>query len=245
MGDYDFMNEKEISKLYDNLKGANKIMNKSTIEMETVGRDVTGAMSPLTITQEEYIKNLIQSELNKPLGVKIKYHDPNMPKLEKITKGNWIDCRVIEGGTVTKFDENGVATKSKLVFEDNKTIKEDATGYEIAKVLKYKKGDFMMLCLGISLNQGEGYEVNLVPRSSTFKNFHIIQTNHYGVGDDSFVGNGDIYHFPCYALADGEIKLYDRVCQMRINRSMAEVNFNEVNDMGAKDRNGFGSTGTR
>jgi dUTP pyrophosphatase len=224
-------------------EGENEIMNnkKTYVSYGTVGDLITGSMpnkskiggifvSPITIEQEKYIKELIQSELNKPLDVKIKYHDPNMPKLEKITKGNWIDCRVIEGGAITRFNENGIGIKSKIVFEDIRTIKEDATGYEVIKTLKYKKGDFMMLCLGISLNQGEGYEV---------------QTNHFGVGDDTFVGNGDIYHFPCYALADGEIRLYERVCQMRINKSMGQINFNEVDDMEAEDRKGFGSTGTR
>jgi dUTP pyrophosphatase len=59
------------------------------------------------------------------------------------------------------------------------------------------------------------------------------------------VGNGDIYHFPCYALEDGQIELYDRVCQMRINKAMPQINFMEVDDMQSEDRQGFGSTGTR
>ena len=186
----------------------------------------------------------IHEYLNKPLDVKIKYHDSNMPKLEKITKGNWIDCRVVEGGKVTYDIGTPNERKESLKWEE--TTKRDQKGniYK-TKVIKYKKGDFMMLPLGISLNQGNGYEVNLVPRSSTFKNFHIIQTNHYGVGDDTFVGNNDMYHFPCLALADGEIELYERVCQMRINKAMGEVNFDEVEDMEGEDRNGFGSTGTK
>jgi dUTP pyrophosphatase len=201
-------------------------------------------MPPITIEQEKYIKELIQSELNKPLDVKIKYHDPKMPKLEKIEKGNWIDCRVIEGGTITKNLGTYQQTKESLRWENKSYLGKDEK-MVYTKSIKYKKGDFMMLCLGISLNQGEGYEVNLVPRSGTFKNFHIIQTNHYGIGDDTFVGNGDIYHFPCYALADGEIELYDRVCQMRINKAMGKVNFNEVEDMEADNRGGFSSTGTK
>ena len=176
------------------------------------------------------IKNIINEELNKPLEVEIKYHDSNMPKLEKYNFGNWIDCRVVEGGNITH--ENGI--KEMLLWK----IDDDGKKY-----IEYKKGDFMMLSLGISLNQGKGYEVNLVPRSSTFKNFGIIQTNHYAVGDDSFIGDKDIYHYPCYALRNGKIYLYDRVCQMRINKSMNNVIFKEVDKMNNVSRGSFGSSG--
>lgn len=219
-----------------------KIKTTSTIDIDTTLESVT--KERLKPDYIDHVKELILEELNKPLDVKIKYHDPLMPKLEKITKGNWIDCRVIEGGNITKFDEYGNPIKSKAWWTEVLKKNEDGEVYA-TKILRYKKGDFMMLCLGISLNQGEGYEVNLVPRSGTFKNFHIIQTNHYGIGDDTFTGNGDIYHFPCYALADGKIELYDRVCQMRINKAMGQVNFNEVDDMESEDRGGFSSTGTK
>lgn len=230
------------------LNFANILINKSEGENEmkksTITMDITQTeLKTVERLKPDYIahvKELIQEELNKPLDVKVKYHDSNMPKLEKIKKGNWVDCRVAEGGKITFDIGTDYERKESLNWEDK--VKADGTK---TKVLKYHKGDFMMLCLGISLNQGEGYEVNLVPRSSTFKNYHIIQTNHFGVGDDTFVGNGDIYHFPCYALADGEIELYDRVCQMKINKAMSDINFNEVNDMEAEDRNGFGSTGVK
>ena len=179
---------------------------------------------------ETLVKETLDKLLNEPYKVKVKYHDSSMPKLEQIDKGNWIDCRVIKGGKVTHSD----GTKEPLDW------KQDNEGNYY---IEYKQGDFMMLPLGFSLNQGKGYEVNLVPRSSTFKNYGIIQTNHYGVGDDTFVGNNDMYHFPCYALRDGRINLYDRVCQMRINKAMPQVIFNEVEDMESENRGGFGSTG--
>lgn len=37
----------------------------------------------------------------------------------------------------------------------------------------------------------------------------------------------------------------DRVCQMRINKAMPKVIFNEVEDMESEDRGGFGTTGTK
>ena len=189
-------------------------------------------LSSDTPTEEERIKQIVKDVLNEPYNIKVKYHDSSMPKLEQIDKGNWIDCRVIKGGKVTHSD----GTKEPLDW------KQDNEGNYY---IEYKQGDFMMLPLGFSLNQGKGYEVNLVPRSSTFKNYGIIQTNHFGVGDDTFVGNNDMYHFPCYALRDGRINLYDRVCQMKINKAMPQIIFNEVEDMESEDRGGFGSTGTK
>ena len=182
----------------------------------------------------------VNKQLNQPLTVKVKYHDPNMPKLEQAEFGNWIDCRVIEGGTVTRFLGEPNEFKTDLAW----LTKKDENGKEI-KYIKYLKGDFLMLKLGISLNQGKGYEVNLVPRSSTLKNFHVIQANCYGVGDDTFTGDNDIYHFPCFALGDGEIQLYDRVCQMRINKAMNKLNLVEVDTMDSEDRGGFGHSGVK
>ena len=155
------------------------------------------------------------------MKIRVKYHDKNMPRLEQIAKGNWIDMRVIGG------KKNG----KPIEFLDGK--------------LKYKKGDFMMLNLGVSIEIPKGYEVNIVPRSSTFKNYKLIQTNHFGVGDDTFIGNNDIYHFPCYALEDGEISLYDRVCQFRIQESMPQLEIEEVDNLKSEDRGGFGSTGVK
>lgn len=43
-----------------------------------------------------------------------------------------------------------------------------------------KAGEFKLIPLGIAMELPEGYEAHVVPRSSTFKNFGIIQTNHQG-----------------------------------------------------------------
>lgn len=89
----------------------------------------------------------------------------------------------------------------------------------------------------------EGYEAYVVPRSSTFKNFGIIQTNHCGVIDESYKGDNDQWFFPAYALRDTKIKMNDRICQFRIQKKMPEIDFIEVKTLGNKDRGGHGSTG--
>ena len=187
----------------------------------------------------EEIIELIRNELNKPLEVEIKYHDKNMPKMVKLDRGNWVDCRVIEGGKITFNIGTPNEKKEKLQWID---CERDG---EKTKKITYHKGDFLMLPLGISIKQPKGYEVNLLPRSSTFKNFGIIQANSMAVGDDTFISDNDMYHYPAIALADGEIYLYDRICQMQVNKT-TNLQLNEVETLGDnKARKGFGSTGVR
>ena len=198
----------------------------------------------LNETFKEEIREIIREELNKPLEVEIKYHDKNMPKMVKLDRGNWVDCRVIEGGKVTFDIGTPNERKEKLQWVDCERTLEDGT-IEKTKKITYHKGDFLMLPLGISIKQPKGYEVNLLPRSSTFKNFGIIQANSMAVGDDTFISDNDMYHYPAIALTDGEIYLYDRICQMQVNKT-TNLKLNEVDTLGDnKARKGFGSTGVR
>jgi dUTP pyrophosphatase len=89
----------------------------------------------------------------------------------------------------------------------------------------------------------EGYEANIVPRSSTFKNFGIIQTNSFGVIDNSYSGDNDQWFFPVYALRDTVINKNDRICQFRLNKIQDSIEFTEVEHLNNIDRGGHGSTG--
>lgn len=195
------------------------------------------------MSKEEIIK-LIREELNKELIIPIKYHDKNMPRMKKLKRGNWIDCRIIEGGKITKNKGTDKEIKINLEWEDCERLLEDGT-IEYTKKIVYKKGDFLMLPLGFSINQPKGYEVNILPRSSTFKNFGIIQANSMAIGDDTYIGDDDMYYYPALALTDGEIYLYDRICQMQINKTTNLV-LNEVNTFNNNNnRGGFGVSGVR
>ena len=114
-----------------------------------------------------------------------------------------------------------------------------------AEDVTLKAGEFKLINLGISMQLPEGYEAHMVPRSSTYKNFGIIQTNHQAVIDESYCGDNDIWRYPAYALRDTEIKTNDRICQFRIMKKQPEINFEEVEQLGNKDRGGIGSTGTK
>lgn len=106
-----------------------------------------------------------------------------------------------------------------------------------------KKGEFCLIPLGVAMELPQGYEAHVVPRSSTFRNFGIIQTNHMGVIDESYCGDNDQWHMPVLAVRDTQIHVNDRICQFRIMKHQPPVCFEETTVLGHEDRGGFGSTG--
>ena len=128
----------------------------------------------------------------------------------------------------------------KLHYIDGKS---DWIDLRCAEDIILKKGEFRLIPLGVAMALPKGYEAHIVPRSSTYKNFGIIQTNHMGVVDESYSGNGDQWYMPAYALRDTEIKANDRICQFRIMEHQPPISFEECDDLGNEDRGGIGSTG--
>ena len=112
-----------------------------------------------------------------------------------------------------------------------------------SETVELKAGEFKLIPLGIAMKLPLGFEAHIVPRSSTFKNFGIIQTNHQGVIDESYCGDNDQWFFPAYALRDTIINVNDRICQFRIIEKQPYFNFIETDHMEDNDRGGFGSTG--
>ena len=99
--------------------------------------------------------------------------------------------------------------------------------------------------LGFACQLPKGYFAMLLPRSSTFDKFGIMQTNSVGLIDESYCGNNDEWMMPVIAMkTDVHIKKNDRIGQFIILPKMPAVNFERVSDLGNADRRGFGSTGT-
>lgn len=138
--------------------------------------------------------------------IKIKYHDKNMERIQKIEQGDWIDLRSAEDVELEQFE-------------------------------------FRLISLGVSVELPYGCEAHIVPRSSTFKKFGVIQTNHMGIIDNSYKGDNDLWMFPALAMRQTVIKRGDRICQFRIMEKQPVILFNEVDSLGNDNRGGFGSTG--
>lgn len=112
-----------------------------------------------------------------------------------------------------------------------------------AEDVDLKAGESKLIRLGVGMILPEGYEANIVPRSSTFKHFGILQTNCFGVIDNSYSGDNDEWRFPAYATRDTHISKNDRICQFRINKIQPTVEFETVDHLNDTDRGGFGSSG--
>ena len=112
-----------------------------------------------------------------------------------------------------------------------------------AENVEMKKGEFKLIPLGIGMILPSGYEAHVVPRSSTFKNYGVIQTNHMGVIDNSYCGEKDQWFFPAYALRDTVINKNDRICQFRIVEKQPTIEFKTTDNLKEISRGGHGSTG--
>ncbi len=118
-----------------------------------------------------------------------------------------------------------------------------------------------LIPLGVSIKLPKYFQANIVPRSSTFNKYGVIQANHYGVvdgpskNDNGYSGNGDMWYFNAIALRRTKINEGDRIAQFEIRPTMnapwwaklkwlfsKKVNIYVVDDLGDNNRGGFGST---
>ena len=131
-------------------------------------------------------------------------------------------------------------TLKRLEYIDGKS---DWIDLLASETVELKEGEFKLIPLGVAMELPAGYEAHLVPRSSTFKNYGILQTNSCGIVDGSYCGDEDMWRMPVYATRDTVIHENDRICQFRIVENQPRVTFDEVVSLDNESRGGFGSTG--
>lgn len=136
------------------------------------------------------------------------------------------------------------ASKDLVQTKGNGGIDLYATEY-----CRLKKGDFALIDLGITVKLPQGCHAFLMPRSSTYKKWGIIQANSIGLVDNSYCGKDDVWKMPVIAMRDTEILPGDKIAQMVVFRDenpyfkIVEVDEADFDDIA--NRGGFGSTGTR
>ena len=128
----------------------------------------------------------------------------------------------------------------KLRYIDGKS---DWIDLRVAEDEELKAGEFKLISLGVSMELPKGYEAHVVPRSSTFKTWGILQTNSIGIIDESYRSDSDIWKMPVYATRDTTIHKNDRICQFRIEKHQPTIKFEEVEHLEGEERGGFGSSG--
>lgn len=158
-------------------------------------------------------------------------------KFEIIEKGDWIDLYAAE-------DVELIAPQAGVQYELN------------GKRFRDVSFDSCLIRLGFAMILPKGFEAHIVPRSSTFKNFKIVQSNSLGIIDNTYSGNDDEWKFPAISLERTVIKKGDRICQFRIQLSQkatiwqkikwlftSKIKFEWVDNLDSYSRGGFGSTG--
>ena len=150
---------------------------------------------------------------------------------EIIKKGDWIDLR-------SRFNYNGQAPK---------TVSDGSIVF-----------DTQIIKLGVAMKLPKGFEAIIVSRSGTFKHYGCIQTNAFGVIDNTYSGNDDEWGYPATFLKAGHISAGDRVCQFRIQLSQKatmwqklkwlfskKIEIVAVNELDRVNRGGFGKSGKK
>ena len=156
-------------------------------------------------------------------SIKIKYFDPNLPKLVLTEKGDCIDLRV---------------SKVYVVGQNGKESQEFP--------LKYHKGDTLFFKLGVGMKLPKGYKANVYPRSSTFKNYGFILTNSVGIIDNSYCHEGDEWCALVYCTRDGVIEYGDRILQFEpVPVYTHNFRYDVVEELEEGARGSYGSTGVK
>lgn len=119
----------------------------------------------------------------------------------------------------------------------------DLIDLKTAEDITLREGEYKAIPLGVAMELPKGFEAWVIPRSSTFKNYGILQANSVGLIDESYCGDNDEWHFPAYATRDIHIPKGTRICQFRIMKHQPDIELIPVEVLGNEDRKGFGSTG--
>lgn len=156
-------------------------------------------------------------------------------KAPEYKNGNWMDTYVRAVGVLDKNDVG-----AEIHFDDADiqwfTKPDD--------IVFYGEGDVLICKLGFALELLPKHELWLVPRSSTFRKTGLILTNSKGIGDDTFIGDGDEYSVMMLATRDNSINIGDRLVQIRVAEAMGDkYSFNVVDSLNNANRGGFGTTG--
>lgn len=122
----------------------------------------------------------------------------------------------------------------------------------------HRKGEMIMIPLGVGMILPSGFEAIVVPRSSTPRNYGIMCANSFGVIDNSYSGNEDEWKFPAYVIEEMSIYKGDRICQFRIQLSQKAtfwqklkwlfsngIEIEKVEKLNTINRGGIGSTGKK
>ena len=115
----------------------------------------------------------------------------------------------------------------------------DTPEYKCTRLKKINKGDWIdlyaakdifvqgnsnnptLIPLGVAMKLPDGYEAHIAPRSSTFKTWGVIQTNSFGIIDNSYSGDKDQWMLPVVCLnSNGSFINAGKIIDLTKNRGV-------------------------
>ena len=118
--------------------------------------------------------------------------------------GDWFDLCTAEDITLKAPQANKmhIRNKNKKDIPDERTRDVDF--------------DWALIPLGVAMEMPVGTECHLLPRSSTFKKYGLMQTNSKGIIDRSFASDKDEWKLPVIATRKVTIPKGTRIAQFRL-----------------------------
>ena len=160
---------------------------------------------------------------------------------EIIDKGDWVDLKLAED--------------VKLKGPYSKVLRRKTKDGEVIERYRDVVFDSTIASLGVCVEVPKGYECIVVPRSSTFKKWGVIQSNSLGVIDQTYSSDEDVWGMPIVALRATTIPKGTRIAQFRVQLSQkatmwqkikwlftSSIKIRQVASLDNEKRGGFGST---
>ena len=166
------------------------------------------------------------------MEIKVKKFHADLPDLEMLEKGDFIDL-FVDTALVSGNDKNTIGT----------TQERRSLGRTPTDLIRYKAGDVVIIGLGVAIELPDNCEAQLRPRSSTFKNTGLLLTNSVGTIDSSFRGDNDEWQAMFYATRDGFFKRFDRLVQFKVEEKMQKPNVVYVSTLNNPNRGSYGTSG--
>ncbi len=121
-----------------------------------------------------------------------------------------------------------------------------AFDFEAVETVVFAPGEWKLVDTGTVIATPEGYLLQTQPRSGTFKNYGLMQTNSVGIIDQDYCGDSDTIKFPFINMRKESVTIQqgDRIGQ-GVFVKIEKPEFELVESMGAANRGGFGTTGVK
>jgi dUTP pyrophosphatase len=135
----------------------------------------------------------------------------------------------------------------RKLYENAGVMTDGSAGFDLVtaeEVSFSEMGEFKLIDLGVVIQVPEGHHSLLLPRSSTFKKYKILQGNSVGLIDNDYCGKDDYWRMPAVYMGKETmvIPAGTRISQFLLQNTV-EISQVEEFEPGDDSRGGFGSTG--